>query len=395
MGAPKPNPKSSQPASKAKVPRKRSQPSRKKGSPSTASSKRSTAGTNKSSGTKVKAGKPPRKFPANTLEDAIRIPLVIKQHNGGNPWMPGEVAKALELGAKGTNFWYLSASSRDYGFTVGSRDTPTIELAPTGRQFVYARSKEIEAEALMTAFLNIEVFKSVYNYYNSEALPELKYLGNTLESLFQIPPDLHAEFLEIYTANINYIKSFGVLSSDNVTEKKAVSNGNQHSIVVGEPNKRSSPIAFVIMPFSEKTERYSKGFFDEVLTNLITPAAVEAGFKVETAKRDGSDVIQSTIVNDLLNADLVIADLTDHNPNVLFELGLRMAFEKPIALIRAQGTSAIFDVDNMLRVRDYDPSLWKSTLDTDIPKLMDHIKAAWDHRDSDVTYMSLLKRAEI
>jgi hypothetical protein len=60
-----------------------------------------------------------------------------------------------------------------------------------------------------------------------------------------------------------------------------------------------------------------------VLRSLLAPAGVNAGFVVETVKRQGSDVIQSTIINELLDADLVIADLTDHNPNVLCELGLR------------------------------------------------------------------------
>jgi nucleoside 2-deoxyribosyltransferase len=147
------------------------------------------------------------------------------------------------------------------------------------------------------------------------------------------------------------------------------------------------------MPFSEKTADHPTGFFDEVLRNLIMPAAVDAGFKVETAKREGSDVIQSTIVNDLLNADLVVADLSDHNPNVLFELGLRMAFDKPIALIRAKGTAPIFDVDNMLRVFEYDSNLWKSTVETDVPKLSAHIKGTWDTRETAVTYMKLLKKA--
>src|SRR5581483_10657825 len=103
-------------------------------------------------------------------------------------------------------------------------------------------------------------------------------------------------------------------------------------------------------------------------------------------------MIHSTIVNDLLAADLVIADLTEHNPNVLFELGLRMAFEKPTALIRARGTSPIFDVDNLLRVYDYDPNLWKSRIELDLPKLSAQIKGTWDSRDSGPTYMKLLKR---
>lgn len=43
-------------------------------------------------------------------------------------------------------------------------------------------------------------------------------------------------------------------------------------------------------------------------------------------QKSRSEVIQSTIVNDLDAADLVIVDLTEHNPNVLFELGMRIGF---------------------------------------------------------------------
>ena len=144
------------------------------------------------------------------------------------------------------------------------------------------------------------------------------------------------------------------------------------------------------MPFREKTSSYTAGFFDEVLKHLITPAAVKAGFRVETANKKGSDIIQSTIVNKLDTAELVIADLTEHNPNVLFELGWRMAHDKPVALIRAKGTGAIFDVDHMLRVHDYNPCLWKSTLDQDVPGLSEHIKATWDNKDKDKSYRKLL-----
>jgi hypothetical protein len=79
------------------------------------------------------------------------------------------------------------------------------------------------------------------------------------------------------------------------------------------------------MPFGEREPTRSVGFFDEVLRALIAPAGRDAGFEVLTANRDGSDVIHATIVNQLLDADLVIADLTENNPNVLFELGLRIS----------------------------------------------------------------------
>lgn len=149
-------------------------------------------------------------------------------------------------------------------------------------------------------------------------------------------------------------------------------------------------VCFVIMPFTERDDTHAVGFFEEVLTSLFTPAITAAGFTIKTAKRQGSDVIQSTIVTELLAADLVLADLTEHNPNVLFELGMRMAEDRPIALVRAKGTGAIFDVDNLLRVEDYNPNLWSSTVEKDIPRLTAHLLAAWENRDTAPTYMRIL-----
>ena len=146
----------------------------------------------------------------------------------------------------------------------------------------------------------------------------------------------------------------------------------------------------MIQPFTERESAHAAGFFEEVLRSLIVPAATEAGFTVRSARRQGSDIIQQTIVNDLLEADLVVADLTEHNPNVMFELGMRMAKDKPVALIRAKGTGGIFDVDNMLRVYDYDPNIWPSTIETDLPALKEHISATWENRENENTYMKLL-----
>lgn len=123
------------------------------------------------------------------------------------------------------------------------------------------------------------------------------------------------------------------------------------------------------MPFVEKTEKYPKGFFDEVFNDLIVPASAEAGYTAFTANKTGSDIIHKTIVHSIFNADIILADLTEHNPNVLFELGLAIAFKKKVAIIRAKGTNPIFDVDNSIRVLDYNPNLWKSTLDMDIEKI--------------------------
>lgn len=41
---------------------------------------------------------------------------------------------------------------------------------------------------------------------------------------------------------------------------------------------------------------------------------------------------------------MAICDLSSSNPNVLFELALRQAFDKPVALIQETGTRQIFDI---------------------------------------------------
>jgi len=333
--------------------------------------------------------KPNKAYPSVPLEKALQIAYKIKEINGGNPWSPDQVATSIGSGPKSSEFYYITAAARDFGVTTGTRDTKEIALTDLGKGIVYAPNSEAEHEKKVEAFHNIDLFKKVLTHYKGSDLPEMKYLGNTLQREFGVPPEYHEDFSKVFRDNTKYL---GIKTGDApaVDDKS----DSPTTVVVGEPKQKSNLKAFVIMPFSEKTPDRAKGFFEEVLRSLITPSGLEAGFKVETANRQGSDVIQSTIVNELLEADLVIADLTDHNPNVLFELGLRMAGDKPVALIKAVGTGRVFDVDNMLRVYEYQPHLWRSTVESDIPELVKHFKAAWDNRATDVSYMKLLRRVK-
>lgn len=62
--------------------------------------------------------------------------------------------------------------------------------------------------------------------------------------------------------------------------------------------------------------------------SLIAPTASQAGFVAKTANKSGSDIIHKTIVNSIYHAEIILADLIEHNPNVLFELGLAIALKK-------------------------------------------------------------------
>jgi len=345
-------------------------------------------------------------FPRRTIEDALRVPSAIRTHNGGEPYDPQEVAKVINVGGRTGNFFYLTTASRDYGFTAGARDAAVISLTPLGKQAVYPGSTEESTEARLRAFLNVPKFKGVLEHYKGSKLPDGDFVRNVLETKFGLDPRTHEEFIELFKKNCRYL-GIGAEWTPGQQVNPATPASSTSSVTgPGRPvattvpvlpsppaaHSRSRPVCFVAMPFTEKTDEYAPGFFTEVYSSLFEPAIEAAGFEARTARGQGSDLIHSTIVNGLLDADLVPADLTEHNPNVLFELGLRIAERRPTVLVKAIGTNPIFDVDNLMRVVSYNPNVWPSTVREDLPRLTEFIRGAWASKETERSYMDILRQ---
>ena len=80
--------------------------------------------------------------------------------------------------------------------------------------------------------------------------------------------------------------------------------------------------AFVAMPFGIKEQID----FNRVYGELIKPALEDAGFEVFRADEEmRAGDIRTDMFQELLMADLVVADLSIDNPNVWYELGVRHA----------------------------------------------------------------------
>jgi hypothetical protein len=89
--------------------------------------------------------------------------------------------------------------------------------------------------------------------------------------------------------------------------------------------------AFVAMPFGIKEQID----FNRVYGDLIKPALEGAGFEVFRADEEmRAGDIRTDMFQELLMADLVVADLSIDNPNVWYELGVRHA-------LRARGVIGI------------------------------------------------------
>jgi hypothetical protein len=58
---------------------------------------------------------------------------------------------------------------------------------------------------------------------------------------------------------------------------------------------------------------------------------------------DEVGVIQKRIVQNVYNSSIVVCDVSGKNPNVMFELGMRLAFDKPTVIIKDDRTDYSFD----------------------------------------------------
>lgn len=329
-----------------------------------------------------------RPYPRRTLEQAIRIGEAIKEYNGGNPWSQKDIGTALGVSPSSSNFRYLMAASRDFGLTTGANGS--ITLTALGQRAVYPTNESEAQEAIQAAFFNVEIFKRVVDHYQGSKLPDEPFLTNTLTTTFRLDASLVGEFRELFDKNCRYA-GIGTDYLPGDFGGEATPRSGSKVISVSPRIKSGAPVCFIAMPFTEREDSHPIGFFKEVMNSVFKPAIESAGLEAKTALRQGSDVIHATIVNELLDADLVLADLTEHNPNVLFELGMRISANKPIVLVRAKGTGAIFDVDHLLRVEDYNPNLWPSTVPSDVAKLAEHIKGAWESRDDKQSFLDILR----
>ena len=101
---------------------------------------------------------------------------------------------------------------------------------------------------------------------------------------------------------------------------------------------------FVIMPFSD-TETCSEDEWTEIFFNLIKPAVENAGLNYKCIRSEAliGSIIEN-ILSDLNRADVVIADLTDRNPNVFYELGVRQSIRDSTILITQNINDIPFDL---------------------------------------------------
>src|SRR5687768_1082188 len=149
-----------------------------------------------------------------------------------------------------------------------------------------------------------------------------------------------------------------VLSKPVVIKEPTPTNSQVKMLEVAEETEKGSgpirpemrPHAFVIMPFGKKKGGDGSLYdFNAVYTQLIKPVLEMAGFEPFRADEETtSGDILTDMFQELLLADLCIADMSIDNANVFYELGIRHAFRKRgVVHIQAGRAYMPFDVFNV------------------------------------------------
>jgi len=146
-----------------------------------------------------------------------------------------------------------------------------------------------------------------------------------------------------------------------------------------------SRTCYVIMPFSAtsscKTRQWT-WIYKNIFKKAIESAGLDYECKRSTATR-GS--IIKGIIKDLDESWVVLADLTDKNPNIFYELGIRHSLHPKTILVAQRRTDIPFDLRGYAsHIYKWDTEIGRRKFGNKIKSLLQEIGQAPERPDSPV-----------
>ena len=154
-------------------------------------------------------------------------------------------------------------------------------------------------------------------------------------------------------------------------------------------DNKEKNICGIVMPISP-LDGCNEGHWSDVL-GIITGAIENANFEGNlVSNADDVGIIQKRIIQNLYENPIVVCDVSGKNPNVMFELGMRLAFDKPTIIIKDDKTSYSFDTSPIEHI-EYPRDLRFSRIVDFKLKLTEKIKATYEKSTTDSSYTTFLK----
>ena len=143
---------------------------------------------------------------------------------------------------------------------------------------------------------------------------------------------------------------------------------------------------FIISPIKDEPDHYSNIFYYDIINNAL-PQTFDL-IRADEVRKE-SESIWEDIKKYLKESDLVIAELTDLNPNVLYELGFRRSIGKPIIQFSQEIDNLPFDL-KFLRTIKYcltDRGIIKAK--SDLKRAIEKIEFCFDREETSSNFHSL------
>ena len=156
---------------------------------------------------------------------------------------------------------------------------------------------------------------------------------------------------------------------------------------------------FIITPIgsdNSDTFRRAKGVIESAIKPILKSFDyddIKPAYEINV-----SGMINTQIINRIIEDDLVIANLTENNPNVMYELCLRHVVAKPIIHICERGTNLPFDIKDSRTIFYENDMLGVKELRSELSKFMREIKYNEEYMDNPIynayKYGKLLKETQ-
>jgi hypothetical protein len=149
------------------------------------------------------------------------------------------------------------------------------------------------------------------------------------------------------------------------------------------------PTCGIVMPISA-IDSCSEEHWQDV-HEILTEAIEDAGFSAQlVSDADDAGIIQKRIIQNLYENPIVVCDVSGKNPNVMFELGMRLAFDKPTIIVKDDKTTYSFDTSPIEHL-SYPRDLRFAKIVEFKGALAEKIKATHKRASEDAQYTTFLK----
>jgi hypothetical protein len=345
----------SQPAAKTTA---KPEPTAKK--PKARRAKKKTKGV-RGDGARTRTSRP---YPASSFEEALPLAGAIHQFASGERVRRLTLLRQMNRSPTSSVTKMLITNSGKYAITKGSYSAEWLDLTSLGRIATAPDTQEREKlEAQFTlAIKGVEPFNYLYEQYKGKKLPSHEVMKDALRDA-ALPIEDEQECIDTFIVNAKFLGLLRTIAGaetllpidhvlDDVPSETEVPSLQRVSPAT-EPGAATrggaewSRMCFYVAPIGSDGSD-SRKHSDLFLGSLVEPALKD--FPLEVIRADQiaePGVITGQVIEHIMRARLVIADLSYHNPNVFYEMALRHARRLPIVQICRKQDTLPFDVNQM------------------------------------------------